>query len=164
MKDGSGVVLPCRGADLTGYSELSGIQVTSDFEVLGWHLTDNGSMRLQWRALQAAAWSASWLNVRARSWKQFGLKRRFTLLQRCVRPIILYKLQIFAPTKFWIKQLDKLQKHMLSRTLGWHRLPFEEVKVYWRCVSVSSEVHGNVRWYMVHRLAKLQHELGPSHW
>ena len=141
MKVSSGVVLPCRGADLTGYSDLSGFQVATDFEVLGWHLTDNGSLRLQWRALQAAAWSAFWLNVRARSWKQFGLRRRFILLQRCVRPIVLYKLQIFAPTKFWIKQLDKLQKHMLSRALGWHRLPFEDLKVYWRRVSVGVQEH-----------------------
>ena len=137
MKEKSGVVLPCKGADLTDYSESSGIQVTADFVVLGWHLTDNGSMSLQWRALQAAAWSAFWLNVRARSWKQFGLRRRFALLQRCVRPIILFKLQVFAPTKFWVTQLDKLQKHMLSRTLGWHRLPFEDFKVYWQRVSVG---------------------------
>ena len=141
MKDQSGCVLPCRGAVLENYSDMSGIRVTSDFEVLGWHLTDNGSMAVNWRALQASAWSAFWLNVRARSWKQFGLKRRFALLQRCVRPLIMYKLQIFAPTKFWVAQVDKLQKHMLSRTLGWHRLASEDPKVYWKRVSVGVQEH-----------------------
>ena len=164
MKDKCGFVFPCRGADLEDYSEVSGIQLTNDFEVLGWHLTDNGSMATQWRALQASAWSVFWLNVRARSWKQFGLKRRFALLQRRVRPVVMYQLQVFASTKYWVAQVDKLQKHMHAFSNS--RMAQARVRgsqgLLEACVRRSSEASRDFRERVVDRLAKEHYKLGPT--
>ena len=53
----------------------------------------------------------------------------------------MYELQIFAPIAYWAVQVDKLQKHMLSPTLGWHRLASEDLKIYWERVSVGVQEH-----------------------
>ena len=59
----------------------------------------------------------------------------------CVKPLVLYKLQAFSPTPYWLKQLRKLQKHLVSRALGNHRLAFETLKTYWQRVSLSVREH-----------------------
>ena len=141
MKAKSGFVMACKGCDLSDFRPLSGIQLVSEFEILGWRVCDSGSMALQWRAVQAGAWALFWSNVRCRSWKKLGLRRRLVLLDRCVRPFVLNKLQIFGPTKFWVSQLDKLQRHMLSRALGHHRLPTDDLKTYWKRVSGCVREH-----------------------
>ena len=141
VKDKSAVVLACRGADVSGFSPTCGFKLVTDFEVLGSHLTDNASMALQWQHLQARAWAAFWSNVRVRSWKRLGLKRRFAVLERCVRPIVMFKLQAFSPTQHWSKQVSKLQRHMLARCLGQHRLASELPKDFFQRAAKTVREH-----------------------
>ena len=136
MKEGSGTVLACRGADTSQLSPWSSdFKLVSNFDVLGWTISENATLSEQWRRMSAVAWGAFYANVRCRSWRKLGLSRRCALLELSVRSVILYKLQIFAPSDFWLKQLRKLQRHMLSRTLGNYRLPCESLKDYWQRVS-----------------------------
>jgi len=136
MKEGSGAVLACRGADTSQLSPWSSdFKLVSNFDVLGWTISENATLSEQWRRMSAVAWGAFYANVRCRSWRKLGLSRRCALLELSVRSMILYKLQILAPSDFWLKQLRKLQRHMLSRTLGNYRLPCESLKDYWQRVS-----------------------------
>ena len=108
VKDKSAVVLACRGCVVSDLSETIGFTLVKNFEVLGSHISDNASMARQWRHLQAGAWAAFWANIRVRSWKHLGLRRRLTLLERCVRPVVQFKLQAFSPSSYWYKQVSKL--------------------------------------------------------
>ena len=95
----------------------------------------NGSISESWRLCTASAWSAFHANVRCRFWRRLGLTRRLALLDRVVKPILLFRLQPFVPTVHWAGQLRKLQRHMVSRALGNYRLPCEALRDYWKRVS-----------------------------
>ena len=141
VKETSAVVLACRGSDLSEFFPTCGFKLVSDFEVLGSHLTDNASMAVQWKHLQACAWAAFWSNVRVRSWKRLGVDRRFAVLERCVRPIVQFKLQAFSPSKYWCKQVLKLQRHMLARCLGQHRLACDTPRDFFQRLARAVHEH-----------------------
>ena len=130
MKAGSASVLVCKGHDLSQCSLPDNIQPVTVADVLGWTVCSNASMAEQWRRLLAAAWASFHLNVRCRLWKRLGQGRRLALLERVVKPVVLHKLRAFSPSKYWFKQVCKLQKHMVSRALGNFRLPCEDRKTY----------------------------------
>ena len=136
-KEGSAELLVCDGFDVSGLSNPLplGIKHVRFFDVLGFRISSNASMSLQWRQLLVGAWAAFYANVRCKSWRTLGVNRRLTLLDRVVKPIVLYKLQAWVPSKFWIRQVRKLERHMVSRALDNHRLPFEDLKVFWQRVS-----------------------------
>ena len=46
-----------------------------------------------------------------------------------------FKLQAFSPSQFWYKQVSKLQRHMVARSLGQHRLAWEFFQRVSRAVS-----------------------------
>ena len=137
----SALVLACKGCDVSEFSETCGFNLVKDFEILGSHISDNASMALQWRHLQAGAWSAFWANIRVRSWKHLGVKRRLTLLERCVKPFVQFKLQAFSPSPFWYKQVSKLQRHMVARSLGQHRFACDTPKEFFQRVSRAVSDH-----------------------
>ena len=46
------------------------------------------------------------------------MQRRLVLLDRVVRSLLSYKLHIHGPTPHYFAQLQKLQRHMVSRACG----------------------------------------------
>ena len=135
MKPGSAEVLVCDGFDLSDTQIPDTISVVRKTKVLGCTIMSNGSISESWRLCTASAWSAFHANVRCRFWRRLGLTRRLALLDRVVKPILLFRLQPFVPTVHWAGQLRKLQRHMVSRALGNYRLPCESLRDYWKRVS-----------------------------
>ena len=76
-----------------------------------------------------------------RSWKRLGLRRRFAVLERCVRPIVMFKLQAFSPTQHWSKQVSKLPRHMSARCLRQRRLASELPKDFFQRAAASGFRH-----------------------
>ena len=111
-KEDSAELLVCDGFDVSeiGDSLPLGTKLVRSFEVVGFRISCNASMSLQWRHVLAGAWAAFHANVRCKSWRRLGQDRRLTLLDRVVKPFVLYKLQAWAPNKFWISQVRKLQQ------------------------------------------------------
>ena len=130
LKSGSGSCLVARGHDLEDFEPTSEFPIVSDVEVLGWWISDNASMALNWQRTVAACWAAFYANVRARGWKRLGAQRRLVLLDRVIRPLLAYKLRIHGPSPHYHAQLQKLQRHMVSRTCGNFRLATEDWKTF----------------------------------
>ena len=130
LKSGSGSCLVARGHDFGDFEPASEIPLVSSVEVLGWWISDNASMSLNWQRTVAACWAAFYANVRSRGWKRLGVQRRLALLDRVVRPLLSYKLRIHGPSPHYFSQLQKLQRHMVSRACGNFRLATEDWKSF----------------------------------
>ena len=115
-----------RGHDLGDFEPPSEIPLVSSVEVLGWWISDNASMSLNWQRAVAACWAAFYASVRPRSWKRLGVQRRLVLLDRVMRSLLSYKLRIHSPSPHYFAQLQKLQRHMISRACGNYRLATED--------------------------------------
>ena len=87
------------------------------------------------------AWSCFWANCRSRGWRSWGLKRRLRLLDRCVKPIILNKLQVWGATGPGAKRLSRLQRHLISRACGNYKLPCESFKEFFQRCSFDARSH-----------------------
>ena len=70
-----------------------------------------------------------------RGWKRLGMQRRLTLLDRAIKPLLAYRLRIYGPTSAILTQLQKLQRHLVSRALGNYKLATEDFKTFFARVS-----------------------------
>ena len=52
-----------------------------------------------------------------------------------------FKLQAFSPSQFWYKQVSKLQRHMVARSLGQHRLACDTPREFFQRVSRAVSEH-----------------------
>ena len=68
-------------------------------------LCSNGSQNSTWKEVVRKAWSCFWANCRARGWRSWGLKRWLRLLDRCVKPFVMHRLQVWGATKSVVKPL-----------------------------------------------------------
>ena len=55
-----------------------------------------------------------------------SLRRRLYFFDVCVTPVILFSLSVLPVSKSKIKELDRLQRKMLRRIIGWRRTPNED--------------------------------------
>ena len=122
LKEDSSSVLACVGAELSDFRDDFEIPLVEEAHVLGWIISNTNSFHPQWRELVSRSWAIFLSNCRKRGWRQLGVRRRLTLLDRCVRPYVLYKLQICGPTSHWFGKVKKLQRHLVGRALNLYRL------------------------------------------
>ena len=141
LKSGSACVICSKGCDLSRFRPEEGIPLVSEAVVLGWQICSNGSQRSGWKELIRKAWTCFWANCRARGWRSWGIKRRLRLLDRCVKPIVLHRLQVWGATKSGVKRLSRLQRHLVSRACGNFMLPCETFKAFFQRCSSESRLH-----------------------
>ena len=135
LKAGSASCLVARGHDVSDLEPLAGIPIVSTAVVLGWRISDDASFSAQWTLAKALVWGAFHSNVRCRGWKGFGVRRRLALLDRAVKPVLIHRLRIFGPTQFFLDNVRKLQRHLVSRACGNHRLSVESARDFFSRVS-----------------------------
>ena len=135
MKAGSASCLVARGHDVSDLEPLAEIPIVSSAVVLGWRISDDASFSAQWTLAKALAWGAFHSNVRCRGWKSFGVRRRLALLDRAVKPVLMHRLRIFGPTQFFFDKVGKLQRHLVSRACGNHRLSSDSARDFFSRVS-----------------------------
>ena len=144
LKDESASVLACSGADLSDFRADFEMPLVEEAHVLGWLISSNNSFDPQWRELVARSWGIFLSNTRQRGWRQLGVRRRLALLDRCVRPYVLYKLQICGPTAHWSGKVRKLQRHLVGRALNLSKLSVEDWEEFMRRVAREARAHVGV--------------------
>ena len=120
-----------RGHDLGDFEAPSDIPIVSQATFLGWIINDDAGILPSWQAMKAAVWAAFYANVRCRGWKRLGMQRRLTLLDRAIKPLLAYRLRIHGPTTAFVVQLEKLQRHIVSRAVGNFKLSTEDFKTFY---------------------------------
>ena len=58
-----------------------------------------------------------------------------------MRPVVQFKLPAFIPSSHWYKQVSKLQRHMLARCLGQHRLACDTPRDFFKRVAKTVSDH-----------------------
>ena len=141
MKEGSASCLASRGHDFGDFEPPSNIPIVPQATFLGWIVSDDGGILASWQAMKAAVWAAFYANIRCRGWKRLGMRRRLTLLDRTIRPLLAYRLRIHGPTTASVTQLEKLQRHLVSRALGNFKLSTEDFKTFFVRASRQAKSH-----------------------
>ena len=109
--------------------------------VLGWLINNSGTCSNQWNDALRKAWGIFHSNLRVRGWSRLGIQRRLALLDRCVKPFLLHRLQLWGPSGALLKRLARVQRHMVSRALGNFRLPWESFKTFYQRCSRETRSH-----------------------
>ena len=134
LKAGSLGLLPARGHDLSDLQQSEEVPSCETMEVLGWLISNNGSCGPQWAKVVRTAWGIFARNLRVWDWKRLGSTRRLKLLDRTVGLYVISRLQLWPANDAMVKKLGRLQRHMVARTLGLHKLSTETFKVFFaRC-------------------------------
>ena len=139
LKEGSVSVLVSNGFDCSDFSRQFQLPVPNSVEVLGWQFSRSGSISLIWRELIRKAWGIFQANIQTRNFRALGTLRRLALVERTVKPFLLYKLQPYGAIKSFVSKLRSLQRVMVSRALGNYRLPYEAWKDFRRRCSVQAK-------------------------
>ena len=122
----------------------SDIPLVVSANILGWEISNDASLHRQWQILLRKVWGAYFANIRCKSWRRLGVPRRLKLLDRAIKPVVLYFLKPWVPTMDWLEKLRRLQNHLLSRCLVNHRLSVEDFATYsQRCVQMVKQHLGN---------------------
>ena len=134
LKAGSLGLLCARGHDLSGFQFSEEVPSCETMEVLGWLISNDGSCGPQWAKVVRTAWGIFARNLRVRDWQRLGSVRRLRLLDRTVGLYVLSRLQLWPANDAMVKKLGRLQRHMVARTLGLHKLSTDTFKEFFaRC-------------------------------
>ena len=138
LKPGSVSVLSTEVSD--DFELEFGIPLLEKAEVFGWWITNTASPAAQWKDMCRKAWGLCLANTRSRS---LGSSRRLLLLERVVKPFVMFKLQPFGASDSYVTKLRSLQRRMVARCLGQYKLSTEDWKAYFqRCSRMAKAVIG----------------------
>ena len=132
LKQGSACCLGVKGCVESSDESLQGsdIPLVVSANILGWEISNDASLHRQWQILLKKVWAAYFANIRCKSWRRLGIPRRLKLLDRAIKPVVLYFLKPWVPTMDWLEKLRRLQNHLLSRCLGNYKLSVEDYATY----------------------------------
>ena len=139
LKEGSVSVLVSDGFDCSDFSNQFQVPVSNSVEILGWNFSRSGSISLIWRELIRKAWGIFQANIQTINFRTLGSLRRLALVERTVKPFVLYKLQPYGAIKSYVSKLRSLQRVMVSRALGNYRLPYEAWKDFRRRCAIQAK-------------------------
>lgn len=143
LKDGSVSVLVSDGYDVTDFVKETNIPVCDHVVALGWRFYRNGSLSRVWAEVVRMAWGVFQANLRTRGSRALGPSRRVALVERAIKPLIVYKLQPFAAVESYVNRLRRLQRVMVSRALGNYQLSTEDYKTFCaRCSADAKRIIG----------------------
>ena len=92
----------------------------------------DGSIHVCLEHAKKQAWAAFWKNVSTTDMKQFSLKWRLAKIKTIVEPVLVYRLTRYPFTKTAAKNLDNLQRRMISIALNLRKHEDEEPETFVR--------------------------------
>ena len=102
-----------------------------------------------WSRLVQKAWASFHANVRAPSWRKLGKRRRLTLLDRCVTPVVRHYLAVIPPQHSYCEKLNRMQRRMVSAAIGNTRWRTEDWPGFVRrsAREASTWIENNTKWW-----------------
>ena len=134
LKPSSMSLFACHGADLDGTEDIidDGWSLGHEDVVLGWSFDGSGSFRFAWDSLRPKLWNAYHAQFRKPGTARAGLRRKLTVLDRCVLPVFLRAVEPWPFTRTTASNIDHLQRHMVACLYRIPRNYGEDTKHYMR--------------------------------
>ena len=88
--------------------------VVTIFGVLGHHISNTGAIRPSWDVCRGTMWRAFFRSFADRTGKKIPTEQKVKALQRSVRPVFSYKCSLWPPQVTIAKEIDGVQRKMLS--------------------------------------------------
>ena len=133
IKDGSKQVVLSRGQrddDIIG-DEWT-VEDTSD--ILERLVSGDNSIRPSFTHVKARLWKSFYANIRVKHWRKLGVCRRLQLIDRAVKPHLLFHSAAWPPQRQVASEVDRLQRKMVATALGLYREPAEDIAAFKRRV------------------------------
>jgi len=92
--------------------DITGWAFATSFPCLGHHIDANGGIRTCFEAATRAAWRAFWANCCTSI--RLSPDAKFKLLSRSVQSVISYRLSRWPPSKYYMEQLEAMQRKMMT--------------------------------------------------
>eukprot|EP00969_Alexandrium_andersonii_P064360 2834930-Alexandrium_andersonii.AAC.1 len=101
-------------------------------KVLGHWLQNDGGIRFDWLATKQSMWRAFWATAGLKSRAQLPLYAKLRLLSRSVLPILDFRSSKWPPQQMVAREMDQLQRKMVSILMAVRPLPLEDPVAYKR--------------------------------
>ena len=111
------------------------------FTSLGHLLSSDASAHACRDATIRAAWKSFWANLGCSARRSMSANLRFSLLERCVLPVLSFRWPRWPFVRSHAKRIDRVQKAMYRSILAFKPSPGEDVGAYWRRVHRTTNVH-----------------------
>ena len=98
------------------------------YGVLGHHISDTGTVRPSWTLCKQKMWRAFFGNFGNRIVKKVPVEQKVLTVKRAVQPLLTYKCSIWPPQVTLAKEIDGVQRKMISILAPTRRRPTEDAR------------------------------------
>ena len=107
-------------------------EAVSELKILGYWISNTGSIGIAWDKLRASIWKSYFRLARSLSWHSLGLHRKCTLISKCIAPLVQRASALWPPQHTIGCEMSTLQRKIYACAANLTGLPTDDAASYRR--------------------------------